>query len=453
MLLGTETEYGIWSPGSGLDAHELSAAVVGACPVPATAATSEAAHRILGNGARFYVDHGHPEYATPETTSAADATLWELAGDLTVERAAAKASERLGVEVSVFKNNTDGKANSYGYHENVLVSRTTPWEVIEAVLPAFLLTRVVIGGAGRVGLGVDSGEPGFQLSQRADFFERVAGLDTTVRRGIVNTRDEPHADPRRWRRLHVIAGDATRSPFSTWLSLGVLGLAVALCEAGEAPLVRLVDPVAAFRAVSRDLTMSARLSLADGGAVTAVNVQERFRDAAASLADRVELAGASELITAWTGVLDDLRDAPARVADRLDWAAKLELLQGYRRRGLGWEDPKLAQVDLAWGRLGPGGIIGVLQAAGRLSPGPEQARIERASVEAPRDTRAFTRGLWVRDHLGAIVAAGWDGLLIRDDAGGLHTLDLIDPFDHTAARAEAGASADRLRRSHEGNTR
>ncbi len=452
--MGTETEYGIWAPEPcGLDAHALSAAVVGACPVVATRAAGDAGHRMLGNGARFYVDHGHPEYATPETTSAADATVWELAGDLIVERAAAAASERLGVPVRVFKYNTDGKGNSYGYHENLLVGRAVDWDLIEHVLPAFLVTRVVIGGAGRVGLGVESGEPGFQLSQRADFFERVAGLDTTRRRGIVNTRDEPHADPRRWRRLHVIAGDATRSPFSTWLSLGVLGLALPLVEAGEAPLVELADPVGAFRAVSRDVGVRERLELAGGGAETAVGVQERFRDAAASLADRVELPEAADLLDAWTEVLDALRTDPAALADRLDWVAKLALLRGYRDRGLAWDDPKLAQVDLAWAQLGAGGVATLLQASGRLAAGPDAGRIERAATQAPSDTRAFTRGRWVAEHGDHVVAAGWDALLVRDTAGALHDLPLLDPFGHTAAAAEPGASVDRLVRSHEERTR
>ncbi|QIK73534.1 proteasome accessory factor PafA2 family protein [Propioniciclava coleopterorum] len=453
MLLGTETEYGIHAAGGELDAHDLSAAVVDACGVPATASTGDASHRVLGNGARFYVDHGHPEYATPETTSAADATLWELAGDLIVERAAAAASQRLGIPITVFKNNTDGKGNSYGYHENLLVGRATPWEALEAVLPAFLVSRVVIAGAGRVGLGTASQEPGFQLSQRADFFERVAGLDTTRRRGIVNTRDEPHADPRRWRRLHVIAGDATRIPYATWLGLGSLALVVAAIESGLAPLVRLADPIVAFRTVSRDLSLSRPLPLAGGGAETALGVQERFRDAAAALAGRVETPGATALVEAWTQTLDDLRVDPARAADRLDWAAKLQLLRGYRARGASWGDPKLAQVDLKWAQLGPGGIVGVLQDAGRLRAGADPAEVERAGREAPRDTRAFGRGRWVSEHPEAVIAAGWDGLLVRDPAGGLHSLGLLDPFGHTAVGAEPGASVDRLIRSHEERTR
>ena len=451
LLLGTETEYGIAAPGRpDLDAHALSALVVEACGVPATPVVEDSRHRVLGNGARFYVDHGHPEYCTPETTSATDLLVHELAGDRIVAEAAARVSAELGTPVRVYKNNTDGKGNSYGYHENVLLRRSTPWEAVEGTLPTILVTRAVLGGAGRVGLGQGSERPGFQLSQRADFFERVSGLDTTQRRGIVNTRDEPHALPRDWRRLHVIAGDATRSPFATWLAVGVLGLCLGALEDGALPAARLADPVGAFRAVSRDLTLAAPLALVDGMTATVLDLQEGLRDAAAAWAEREPFAEASELLTAWTAVLDDMRADPARVADRLDWAAKLALLEGYREReGLGWDHPKLAQVDLAWAELGERGIAERLLAVGRLAPGPAAADVERAMTTAPADTRAHTRGTWVRDHVDHVVAAGWDSLLVRDSGRALHTLRMPDPFRHTAAGAPTEGGVDRLVRSHD----
>ncbi|MDO5533925.1 MAG: proteasome accessory factor PafA2 family protein [Propionibacteriaceae bacterium] len=451
LLLGTETEYGIAAPGRpDLDAHALSAAVVEACGVPATPVVEESRHRMLGNGGRFYVDHGHPEYCTPETRSASDALVWELAGDQVVAEAAARASAALGSPVRVYKNNTDGKGNSYGYHENYLLHRATGWEAVEDALPTLLVTRTLLAGAGRVGLGRASEQPGFQLSQRADFFERVSGLDTTQRRGIVNTRDEPHALPRQWRRLHVIAGDATRSPFATWLKLGVLGLLLGALEEGLLPPVRLADPVTAFATVSRDRACATPLPLADGRTATAADVQEELRDAAAGFAERVPFPEASEIITAWTGVLDDLRADPARLSDRLDWAAKLTLLEGYRARaGSGWDHPKLAQVDLAWAELGERGLAERLQAAGRLRPGPVPERVEAAMVTPPTDTRAHTRGLWVRDHVEHVIAAGWDSMLVRDSGGALHALGMPDPFRHTAAQVEASLSADRLARGHD----
>ena len=452
LLLGTETEYGIAAPGRpDLDAHALSSLVVEACGVPATPVVEDSRHRMLGNGGRFYVDHGHPEYCTPETTSPTDALVWELAGDRIVAEAAAAVSDALGTPVRVFRNNTDGKGQSYGYHENYLLRRSTDWALVEEALPTLLVTRVLLAGAGRVGIGPASERPGFQLSQRADFFERVSGLDTTQRRGIVNTRDEPHALPRDWRRLHVIAGDATRSPFATWLKLGVLGLCLAVLEARALPPVRLADPVAAFRTVSRDLTLSEPLALAGGGTGSALHVQRLLLDAAAAYAERTAFPEADALLAAWGEVLDDLAmSGTTGVADRLDWAAKLTLLEGYRARGgLGWDHPKLAQVDLAWAELGERGLAERLQAAGRLRPGPASGPVEAAMATPPTDTRAHTRGTWVREHVDHVVAAGWDSLLVRDSAGALHPLRMPDPFRHTAAGAEPGASADRLARSHD----
>ena len=451
LLLGTETEYGITAPGRpDLDAHALSALVVEACGVSATPVVEDSRHRVLGNGARFYVDHGHPEYCTPETTSPTDLLVHELAGDRIVADAATRVSHALGSPVRVFKNNTDGKGQSYGYHENYLLRRATPWEAIEAALPTLLVTRVVLAGAGRVGLGPASTHPGFQLSQRADFFERVSGLDTTQNRGIVNTRDEPHALPRDWRRLHVIAGDATRSPFATWLKVGVLGLCLGALEAGFLPTITLADPVEAFRAVSRDLTLTAPLTLTEGTTATAIGVQERLRDAATTFAEREPFPEAFELLTGWTQALDDLRTDPQRTADRLDWAAKLALLNGYRTRDdLGWEHPKLAQVDLAWAELGERSLVTRLQTAGRLAAGPHAATIERALTTPPADTRAHTRGTWVAEHAEHVIAVGWDSLLVRDSAKALHTLRMPDPFRHTAAETEAGVSADRLIRGHD----
>lgn len=451
LLLGTETEYGITAPGRpDLDAQALSALVVEACGVAATPVVEDSRHRVLGNGARFYVDHGHPEYCTPETTSPSDLLTHELAGDRIVADAAAAVSDALGSPVHVFKNNTDGKGQSYGYHENYLLRRATPWEAIEAALPTLLVTRVVLAGAGRVGLGPASTHPGFQLSQRADFFERVSGLDTTQNRGIVNTRDEPHALPRDWRRLHVIAGDATRSPFATWLKVGVLGLCLGALEAGFLPTITLADPVEAFRAVSRDLTLTAPLTLTDATTATPLEVQERLRDAAARFAEREVFPEASELLAAWTRALDDLRTDPTRAADRLDWAAKLVLLEGYRSRDdLSWDHPKLAQVDLAWAELGERSLVTRLQQAGRLAAGPDPTTIEEALTTPPADTRAHTRGTWVAQHPDQVIAAGWDSLLVRDSGRALHTLRMPDPFRHTAAESEAGVSADRLIRGHD----
>lgn len=450
MLVGTETEYGILAPGRpDADPHLLSALVVDACPVPATPAVADTHNRVLGNGARFYVDHGHPEYAGPECTSARDALVWELAGDAIVAQAAAAASEAFGSPIAVFRNNTDGKGSSYGYHENHLLRRETPFERVVAHLPTFLATRIVFTGAGRVGLGPAGERPGFQVAQRPDFFDRLTSLDTTRDRGLVNTRDEPHARPTRWRRLHTIAGDATHNPFATWLKIGTLGLYLAALEADELPAVALADPVAAFRATSHDPTLAVRHPLARGGAATAIEVQRRLLDAVgASPAARAE-PEADALLAAWAQVLDDLAADPDRTADRLDWTAKHLLVRRLADRlGVGFDDPRVARLDLAWAELAPTSPFEALRRAGHVREVVDPDAVVAARTTPPRDTRAWTRGRWVLDHPDAVVAATWDSVLVRDTAGALHNLRLREPLAGSAAGWEPGG-VDRLVARHE----
>ncbi len=459
-LIGTETEYGILAPERpDADPEWLSERVVAAFDGPGTPVYGGIHNRVLGNGARLYVDHAHPEYAAPETTNATDAAVHDLAGDAIVARAAARASEVTGLRIRLFKNNTDGKGNSYGHHENHLVPRALPWARLAGALPTFLVTRTVFAGAGRVGLGVRGETPGFQLSQRADFFERVAGLDTTRERGILNTRDEPHATPSRWRRLHTIAGDANRNPFATWLRLGTLALLLdALASesprvvAALAAVAALSDPVAAFRAVSRDLTLR-RLLPTMGGPASALDLQRRFLDACAVHVAEASFPEGAELVTEWAGVLDDLARDPADAADRLDWPAKLGLLERLRERdGLSWADARLARLDLAWAELdAPASPVAALGRAGALIDWIPAAAVAAATREPPADTRAHARGRIVAEHADAVIAATWDSVLLRDPRGGLHNLRMTEPlswrageFDPVAPWAPAPDAAGRL---------
>ena len=192
------------------------------------------ANVILTNGARLYVDHAHPEYSGPEVTSALDAVRYDKAGDAVMAIAAQRATQSLGRSVRLYKNNTDGKGASYGTHENYLMQRSTPFDRIVTQFTAFLVSRQVITGAGRVGIGQSSQQPGFQISQRADFFEAEVGLETTLNRPIINTRDEPHADASRHRRLHVITGDANLSEIATYLKVGTAAWVLRVIEAGRA---------------------------------------------------------------------------------------------------------------------------------------------------------------------------------------------------------------------------
>lgn len=427
--MGTETEYGIWSPDApGVDVEHLAALVIDAVDGPATPPYADTHNRVLGNGARFYVDHGHPEYATPEATHVDDAALHDAAGDVIVARAAAAASRVAGFAIEVYKNNTDGHGHSYGHHENYLLARRLCWDDIEAQLPTFLVTRTIFAGAGRVGLGDRGQQRGFQLSQRADFFERVVGLDTTRNRGILNTRDEPHATASLWRRLHVIPGDANRNPFATWLRLGSTALVCASIEAGVRCGVRLADPVGAFGQVSRDVSLGRPIALEGGGSATALEIQRRFLDAVAAGPARADFPGADEILGEWASVLDDLQRDPASTRDRLDWTAKLGLLDALRvRDGLAWDAPRLAQLDLAWAKLGPDSPYELLKRAGRLCSWLDPDEVERAAVEPPTDTRAYARGRLVCDHPDALIAATWDSALVKDASGGLHPLRMSEP--------------------------
>ena len=219
------------------------------------------ANVILPNGARLYVDHAHPEYSTPEVTSPLDVVKWDKAGELVMAEAARRVASMPGVSapINLYKNNTDNKGASYGAHENYLMSRTTPFVAIVRHLVPFFVSRQVICGAGRVGIGQDGRTPGFQLTQRADFFEVEVGLETTLKRPIINTRDEPHADADRYRRLHVIIGDANLSEISTYLKVGMTSLVLAMIEDAFLPDdLTIAQPVRELHDVSHDPSLTAR---------------------------------------------------------------------------------------------------------------------------------------------------------------------------------------------------
>jgi proteasome accessory factor A len=448
--MGIETEYGISAP-SAPDVHPavLSAAVVAAYPGVATGTTldwvepipiEDAHNRVLSNGARLYVDHAHPEYSGPEVTTAADAVAYDLAGDAAVVAAARIASRQLGFEIGIYKNNTDSHGASYGCHENHLLPRSLPWAEVARQLPSFLVSRTVLVGAGRVGIGQHGERPGFQLSQRADFFETREGIQTTRRRPILNTRDEPHATPFRYRRLHVITGDATRGQYATWLKAGTLSAFLTALVAGVLPDLALADPVAAFAATSHDPELRTTLELADGRHLSALDLQEATCAAVVADAARRPAAYEASVLDGWQDVLSDLRGSPGRCADRLDWVAKRELLDAYAdRHGLGWSDPRLAALDLAWSRLDRPGPWDALHRAGRFRRIVMPEAVERAASEPPADTRAWLRGSLVAAAADRVTGASWDWLRVRDSAGTEHRIDLPDPTGHT--REQVGSPA------------
>jgi proteasome accessory factor A len=398
---------------------------------------------MLANGARLYVDHAHPEYATPEAATAREAALWDKAGER-VMAAAVAAAARAGRRLALYKNNTDGQGASYGTHENYLLPRSLPWERLVAGITPFLVTRQIFTGSGRVGLGPRSQRAGFQLSQRAEFVEAEDGLETTLNRPIVNTRDEPHADPARWRRLHVIVGDATMMEVATYVRVGVTALMLrALASADDADRLiegtALASPVAAFQQVSRDLGVREKLALKGGGRARAVDIQRRCFDfVVATLGAGGDQAESADLLERWSGLLDGLVADPASVARQVEWVAKWQLLEGLRQRGaLGWDAPKLRAADLRWTDVDPAAsLFRRLETSGAVESLFAEAEIDWAVGHPPTSTRAYLKGEALRRFADQVAAAGWDRLTLAWPGGGAR-IGLEDPWAGSRDRVEA----------------
>ncbi len=269
---------------------------------------------VLSNGARLYVDHAHPEYATPECFDPLEAALHDKAGEVVMARAGISAGALLepGQRMGLYKNNSDGKGNSYGTHENYLLSRELPFADVIQYFTTFLVSRQLYTGSGKV--GSENGRPAvpFQLTQRADFFEERVGLETTLKRPIINTRDEPHGDPTKYRRLHVIIGDANLSEIQTFVKLGTASLFLAALEDGALPdPVELEDPVAATWQVSHDLGLQLPLSLAEGGSATALELSWQYLEWLTKYAEQVAPNPIYErVLSLWEGILTDLETRP-----------------------------------------------------------------------------------------------------------------------------------------------
>ncbi|MBT1001778.1 proteasome accessory factor PafA2 [Paenarthrobacter sp. DKR-5] len=376
---------------------------------------------VLGNGARLYVDHAHPEYSSPEVTNPFDAMVWDAAGDAVVLAAVRQIAANPGLpDVNLYKNNTDNKSVSYGSHENYLMPRHVPFGHIVSGLTPFFVSRQVICGAGRVGIGQDGRGAGYQIAQRSDFFEAEVGLETTIRRPIINTRDEPHAVADKYRRLHVIIGDANLSQVSNYLKMGTTALVLDLVEAGEAPAIEVENPVASLRAVSHDTSLTHTVRLRDGRQVTALDIQEIYLEAARRRTQRTGVADPASgdghtaaLLAKWESVLDQLRRDPAGAAAQVEWVAKLSLLEGYRQRdGLDWNDARLGLIDLQWSDVRPEkSLYSRLLARGRMERLATDEQIARAAVEPPPDTRAYFRGKCVQRYSKFVVGASWDSVI------------------------------------------
>ncbi|WP_369122482.1 depupylase/deamidase Dop [Marinitenerispora sediminis] len=485
-IMGIETEYGISVPGNpGANAMVTSTQVVNAYLAASAARARKArwdfeeenplrdargfdlarevadpsqltdedlglANVILTNGARLYVDHAHPEYSAPEVTNPRDAVLWDKAGELVMADAARRAATIPGVDpIQLYKNNTDNKGASYGCHENYLMRRSTPFADIVRHLIPFFVSRQVVCGAGRVGIGSDGREDGFQISQRADFFEVEVGLETTLKRPIINTRDEPHADPDKYRRLHVIIGDANMSETSTYLKLGSTAIVLAMIEDGFISVdLSLETPVADLRAISHDPTLTHTARLRDGRRMTALQIQQEYLDQARKYVE--DRYGAdvdpdtADVLDRWESVLTRLADDPMQLADELDWVAKLKILEGYRARdGIDWGHHRLELVDLQYSDVRPDkGLYNRLVARGRMRRLLEDAEVRRAITEPPQDTRAYFRGRCLAKYADSVAAASWDSVIFDlPNRDSLQRVPTLEPLRGT--KEHVGALLDR----------
>lgn len=373
---------------------------------------------VLSNGARLYVDHAHPEYSGPEVTNPKDAVIWDKAGDVVVLAALRKVGKMPGLSpINLYKNNTDNKSVSYGSHENYLMPREVPFNRITSGLIPFFVSRQIICGAGRVGRGQDGSEPGFQISQRADFFEAEVGLETTIRRPIINTRDEPHATADKYRRLHVIIGDANLSEVSTFLKLGTTSLVLDLIEHGAAPELELAHPVQALQAISHDPSLRRTVKLKDGRNLSALHIQRIYFAAARdhSSRDGAPDPETAEVLERWDALLTLLEDDPMSAATQIDWVAKLKLVESYRKRdSLEWDDARLGLIDLQYADVRPEkGLYHRLAARGQMERLVTDEQIDAAVSEPPHDTRAYFRGKCI-EHFGReVVGASWDSVIFE----------------------------------------
>ncbi|WP_295626021.1 Pup--protein ligase [uncultured Corynebacterium sp.] len=407
---------------------------------------------FTANAGRLYLDVGsHPEFATAECDSVSQLVAHDRAGERLLDELAAKAEaglvgEDIGGKVFLFKNNVDSAGNSYGCHENYLVGRSMGLKALSKLLLPFLVTRQLLCGAGKIarpypGSPYEDEPEQYCFSQRADHVWDGVSSATTRSRPIINTRDEPHADSTRFRRLHVIVGDSNMSETTTALKVGSTQLVLEMIEAGvELPDFEVANEIKAIRLVSRDMTGTAPIPLRAGAQRTeasALQIQRAYLDAATAWLDRRDdsdggtpTAELARLVELWGRVLDAVESGDWSTIDRdIDWAIKWSLLRRYMDRGLDIADPKLAQIDLAYHDIRPGrGIFRTLETRGAVSRWITDAEVTEAMAAPPATTRATLRGrfLAAARAVGATTVVDWTHLKVSGDDPRMVVVD--DPF-------------------------
>ena len=401
-----------------------------------------ARNKTLINGARFYVDHAHPEYSSPEVTNARELVIHEKAGERVIEISRREANQLLppGAQMLIYKNNSDRKGNSYGCHENYLMDRRTSFkQVVEPLLP-FFATRQIWCGAGKVG-SENRGHPcDYQLSQRADFFETEVALDTMVKRPIVNTRDEPHADREKYRRLHVIVGDSNMSEYTIYLRNGVTALILSMIEDGAITKnLSVRDPVRAIREVSHDVLLEQKLVMEDGSSRTAVEIQNDFLEMALAYGSSRSLDPVQkDVLQKWQEVMEALARDPMELDTRIDWVIKKRLIESYmKRKNLSWSDSQVQMLDLQYHDSRPDkGLYYLLERQGKVDRIVTDEEIQFAIYNPPKDTRAYFRGECLRRYPSEVFGVNWDSISFGLEDESIKRVMMAEPLKGTSEFVE-----------------
>ncbi len=388
---------------------------------------------VLPNGARFYNDHTHPEYSTPECRTVKDIVAHDRAGERILWMAAQRRNEVLGGRVmQLYKNNTDFSGHSYGCHDNYLVSRAINFDSLVRGLLPFLVSRQVVSGAGKVGgeaqeRGFTPG--GFQLSQRADFMETELSVDTMHNRPILNTRDEPHATREHYRRLHLILGDANMCEYSTALKIGTTRVVLDMIAEGFVPSFDLASPVAAIQAISQDPELKVVVKRQQGGTISGLDIQREYVEQARRVLTNID-EETEWILQEWEQVVDQLQKDPLPLVGKIDWVTKRWLLESFvQEEKIGWDDPWLASLDLEYHNIDPErGLFCGLEAEGQATSLSQEDDIQEAMKHGPLDTRGGLRGLCVQRFGEDISSIQWEGVHFNGKNSKLH-LDLLDHLE------------------------
>ena len=405
---------------------------------------------VLTNGARLYVDHSHPEYSGPECFDPREGALYDKVGEVVMARAGRAVQETLppNQQIRLYKNNSDGKSSSYGAHENFLLSRRTPFGKVIQYLPTFLVSRQIYTGSGKVGSENHRPFCSYQITQRADFFEEVVGLETTLRRPIINTRDEPHGDPTRYRRLHIIIGDANLSEVQIFLKLGVTALFLHALEDDALPsALELAEPVKACWRISHDLTLAEPLEMSEGRDLDHGRLGSAVPLSGVALRIRPPPIGRPGVGRA-PGGMGGSAGGSGRGPHAHFRSAGLDGQAGDpgglpRPENLSWSHPRLAAMALQYHDVEPSrSIYHRLVERGAVRRLFTDAEVERAERYPPEGTRAWFRGTCVSRFGESLVAANWDSLLFETNHDGLIKVSMMEPLE--GGRVSAGPLLDRI---------